>query len=266
MAKSNVTTVPASDPVAQEKWQEQNAIKTLADRMGANPNRVFLDSLRNVAFRSPEVTNDQLMALIIVANQYKLNPFTKEIYAFPESEKRGGGIVPVVSIDGWLRIINEHPELDGLEYEDVMDDKGKPISGKCTIYRKDRKHPTVINEYFAEVKRGIDTWTQYPRRMLRWKTIIQCARVAFGFAGIYEPDEAERMINVTPPNTQAKTGAAGAAVLLANDPSRVLQTQPQVDPEKSAEDARDVEYEIRKARGEVSDVASDDNGQGDLPV
>ena len=33
--------------------------------------------------------DEQLVALMIVANQYKLNPFTKEIYAFPA--KGGGG-------------------------------------------------------------------------------------------------------------------------------------------------------------------------------
>ena len=45
----------------------------------------------------------------------QLNPFTKEIYAFPDS--KSGGIVPMVSIDGWCRIINEHPQLDGIGFE-----------------------------------------------------------------------------------------------------------------------------------------------------
>jgi hypothetical protein len=30
--------------------------------------------------------------------------------------------------------------------------------------------------------------------MLRHKTLIQCARLAFGFAGIFDQDEAERVI------------------------------------------------------------------------
>jgi hypothetical protein len=30
--------------------------------------------------------------------------------------------------------------------------------------------------------------------MLRHKALIQCARVAFGFSGIYDPDEAERIV------------------------------------------------------------------------
>ncbi len=34
----------------------------------------------------------------------------------------------------------------------------------------------------------------HPTRTLRHKTLIQCARLAFGFAGIFDQDEAERVI------------------------------------------------------------------------
>jgi phage recombination protein Bet len=118
-----------------------------------------------------------------VANEYNLNPFTREIYAFPA---KSGGIVPVVGIDGWLRIINEHPSFDGLDV--VISPDG--AEGTCTIYRKDRTHPTIITEYFGEVKRNTDNWEDMPKRMLRHKTIIQCARVAFSFSGIKDDDEA----------------------------------------------------------------------------
>lgn len=36
-----------------------------------------------------------------------------------------------------------------------------------------------------------------PKRMLRHKAMIQCARLAFGFAGIYDKDEAERIVENT---------------------------------------------------------------------
>ncbi|MGP1667495.1 MAG: hypothetical protein ACTS5I_16635, partial [Rhodanobacter sp.] len=36
-----------------------------------------------------------------------------------------------------------------------------------------------------------------PRRMLRHKAMIQCARLAFGFVGVYDPDEAERIQEAT---------------------------------------------------------------------
>ena len=146
-------------------------------------------TLKNTVFK--DANDDQLAALMIVANQYGLNPFTKEIYAFPS---KGGAITPVVSVDGWARIINDNPNCDGIQFE--QDD----VSATCKIYRKDRTHPTIVTEYLAECQGEIKDkygnlkpWGKYPKRMLRHKALIQCARIAFGFSGIYDEDEAKRI-------------------------------------------------------------------------
>jgi phage recombination protein Bet len=154
----------------------------------------MMATLKATAFKSDaEISNEQMMALLVVAEQHGLNPWTKEIYAYPDRK----GIVPVVGIDGWSRIINEHPQFDGMEYVFSKEDNAYT----CTIYRKDRKHPTSVTEYLSECKRDTGPWKSHPKRMLRHKATIQCARMAFGFAGIYDPDEAERIIDVTPPKT-----------------------------------------------------------------
>lgn len=127
--------------------------------------------------------DEQLVTLMIVANQYKLNPFTKEIYAFPSK----GGITPIVSVDGWARIINDNPLTDGIQFEQDAD------SCTCKIYRKDRTHPTIVTEYLDECQGTSEPWRKYPKRMLRHKALIQCARVSFGFSGIYDEDEAKRI-------------------------------------------------------------------------
>ena len=59
--------------------------------------------------------------------------------------------------------------------------------------RKDRSHPTIVTEYLAECKMTTEPWKKYPKRMLRHKAFIQCARMAFGFSGIYDEDEAHRI-------------------------------------------------------------------------
>src|SRR6185437_8589215 len=64
------------------------------------------------------------------------------------------------------------------------------------IYRKDRNHPTTVTEYMSECKRTSPAWQSHPKRMLRHKALIQCARLAFGFVGIFDQDEAERIIEV----------------------------------------------------------------------
>jgi phage recombination protein Bet len=152
-----------------------------------------------------EVSDEQLMALLIVADQYHLNPFTREIYAFPA---KGGGIVPVVAIDGWIRIINSHPQFDYMEQrEGPENEKGTPLWIETEIKRHDRSRPTLKKERYSECYRNTDPWNEMPTRMLGWKSMAQCARVAFGFAGIYDPDEAERIANaidVTPRQSNGK--------------------------------------------------------------
>jgi phage recombination protein Bet len=142
-------------------------------------------------------TNEQFAALMMVAKEYDLNPLTKEIYAFPA---KGGGIVPVVSIDGWLNLVNSHPACDGFEIEFHDDDKGQPVSCTCRMYRKDRNRPVTVTEYLSECIRNTEPW-KMKHRMLRHKAVIQAARSAFGFSGIYDEDEGAKiaeMRDITP--------------------------------------------------------------------
>lgn len=134
-------------------------------------------------------SNEQFAAFCMVCSKYDLNPITREIYAFAA---KGGGIQPIVSIDGWLKIINTHPQFDGMETVDNVEN-GSLVSVTARIHRKDRKHPTEVTEYMDECRRKTEPWDKWPARMLRHKAVIQCARYAFSFSGIMEPDEYERM-------------------------------------------------------------------------
>ncbi|MDQ0571520.1 phage recombination protein Bet [Variovorax paradoxus] len=158
----------------------------LAARLDIGDGSGMIDTLKATAFKG-QVTDQQMMALLIVANQYGLNPWTKEIYAFPD---KNNGIVPVVGVDGWSRIINSHAQFDGIDFEQ------DEASCTCTIHRKDRGHPIRVTEYMVECKRPVGPWQSHPYRMLRHKALIQCARLAFGFVGIFDQDEAERIIEV----------------------------------------------------------------------
>ena len=141
----------------------------------------LVQTLKATAFKV-NATDAQFNALMIVSTQYGLNPFTREIYAFPD---KNNGIVPVVGVDGWARIINSHPQFDGMEFTADAE------SCTCKIYRKDRNHPTTVTEYLEECKRNTQPWNSHPRRMLRHKAMIQAARLAFGFGGIFDEDEAQ---------------------------------------------------------------------------
>lgn len=146
-----------------------------------------------------QATREEFAAFLLVAREYKLNPLTREIYAFP---RKGGGIVPIVSVDGWVSLVNSHDACDGFEFDYDHDDKGALVSCTCRMYRKDRGRPVIITEYLSECRRDTDPW-KMQHRMLRHKAMIQAARYAFGFSGIYDEDEGAAiadMRDVTPPS------------------------------------------------------------------
>ena len=173
-------TMQNPQQTTQERYSMSTALVSLTNQLAARfslgDGSDLMQTLRQTAFKG-QVSESQMTALLIVANQYGLNPWTKEIYAFPD---RNNGIVPVVGVDGWSRIINSDGNFDE--------------SCTCKIYRKDRSRPVAVTEYMSECRRdGVGPWKSHPKRMLRHKAMIQCARLAFGFAGIYDQDEAERI-------------------------------------------------------------------------
>jgi phage recombination protein Bet len=177
-----------STSVAQVNSTTPSLLSRMAHKFNVEPGRM-LATLKATAFKG-EVSNEQMVALLIVADQYGLNPWTKEVYAFPDK----GGIVPVVGVDGWARIINSNPNFDGMEFIDGETVGGAPEWIECVIYRKDRTRAVRVRERMKECRRETQPWKSHPSRMLRHKAMIQCARLAFGFAGIYDEDEAQRII------------------------------------------------------------------------
>jgi hypothetical protein len=105
----------------------------------------------------------------------------------------------------------------------ITPEGGKPCPEwlECVLFRKDRTHPVTIREYLDEVYRepfkgnrdgksftAAGPWQSHTKRMLRHKATIQAARMAFGFIGIYDADEAERILE-----GQAEIMAAGTEVV-----------------------------------------------------
>jgi hypothetical protein len=111
----------------------------------------FERTLRATVFPA-EASKEQFAAFLLVAREYQLNPLTKQIYAFPD--KKTGGVIPIVPIDGWMKIVNDHPEFDGMEFVDHEDDKGSIVAITCKMYRKDRGRPTDVTEYLNECARS----------------------------------------------------------------------------------------------------------------
>ena len=85
------------------------ALAIIAQRVAVAPAELQ-QTLMATAFKG--ATPAEFMMLVAVANKYDLDPFVREIYAFP---KKGGGIVPLVPIDGWLKLIRGKADYDGMD-------------------------------------------------------------------------------------------------------------------------------------------------------
>lgn len=228
---------------------KRSLIAKFAERFHVEPTRL-MGTLKATAFKSEKaVSDEQMMALLIVADQYSLNPFTKEIYAFPDK----GGIVPVVSVDGWSRIINENPMMDGVSFAYDYSEDGD-VACTCTIFRKDRTHPITVTEYMRECKRGTQPWNSHPRRMLRHKALIQCSRLAFGFAGIFDEDEAQRIVQMG----AADEVIPGPPSASAQRVAQVLKKAPMPAGDIVENEAHAVIFNLQKFAADITNCTSED--------
>jgi phage recombination protein Bet len=196
---TNLAQLPTATPPKRKLLQQ------LADKYGVEPD-IFERTVSAVAMPSPH-TREELISCLIVANELDLNPLIKEIHFM---RTKTGQIQPIVGVDGWVKKLNTHPQFNGMkfDYEWTETKAGKQLFAvTCTIYRKDRDHPTVVTEFMSECFRApapgkTNAWTTNPTRMLRHRSIVQGTRYAMGLAGVMDMDEFERwqeMRDITPP-------------------------------------------------------------------
>ena len=121
---------------------KKSPIEVMAERLSIDPTEMQSIIMETVMPAKQSVSNEQFVAFLAVANEYKLNPLSKEVDAFPSR----GGIQTIVSIDGWLKIINSHKAFNGMSFEFsdakvTIGGKKMPEWCKCVIHRKDRDLP-----------------------------------------------------------------------------------------------------------------------------
>ena len=176
------------------KPAETNIITKAVEKSGLSY-QSFVDTLTQTAFQGVKFWRDSdLERLLVAAHRYELDPLNREIMMFEVGPAEPPELLLVVGVDGWAKIMNAHPQFDGMAFIESQELIGEvPSWIECTIYRKDRKVALSIKEYFAEARNDQMVWITHPRRMLRHKALVQCARLSFGLAGIYEPDEAMRI-------------------------------------------------------------------------
>lgn len=231
--------VPAGQTVNQSA-----AVANLARLCDVSPAEV-VSVLTRMVMRDKEgvASGAEIVAFSMICAELRLNPLKREIFAI---RQKSGTFAPVVGVDGWLTILNRNPDFNGLDiaFRD-NEQTGKPQSCTVFIHHKKRDHPVVVTEYFDECRKNTEPWSQFPRRMLRHKAIAQACRVAFGFAGVVDSDEAETLqtIPATPAATAAlsPTGRLNARLAAARQqpaerpPIVDAEVQPDPEPEPTPE-------------------------------
>jgi hypothetical protein len=117
-----------------------------------------------------------LLTLLRIAREHTLDPLKEEVALALYDDCHWQAYI---TVEGYSKILNRHPAFDGITFTESAENReGIPIWMECAIYRKDRIQPTIVREYFEEVKGEQSVWQKIPRRMLRHRVMQQCTRIA----------------------------------------------------------------------------------------
>ena len=186
--------------ISGQNYQDHCVIERSIRRSGLSRDS-FVRILTQTSFSRVKFwTQTDLERLLVTAETLGLSPLSEDIYAAPPliaqeviinrstapedetSQPISSPLTLVLSLQGWVRLINAHPQFEGVSFNEPEIKAGHlPDWMECTIHRRDRKVPIQIKEYMSEVNLMSGAWITHPRRMLRHKCLVQCAKLAFGF-------------------------------------------------------------------------------------
>ena len=234
-------TMMAAPAVQGQGVFHRNALSALTEQLGMTDYNELAGILKNTIM--PKSSDEEMAAFALVCSTYKLNPLTREVYAFPT---KAGGIMPMIGIDGWLKIAHSHPDYAGMGWAEGAEDNDRWC--ECTVWLKSTpEHPVTIREYLSECRQASSpVWAQRPKRMLRHRATIQAIRYALGISGVSDADDwqeqgFEGSMHPSTPGGYAETGM--------RDVTRKVD-EPAFLPKPSAGDARSAGFKPNFLRKE----------------
>lgn len=231
-------------PTTTTTTPQKSSVQSLATTLNVDP--AELQQIIVNTIMPAGATAEEVGALMLLANTYKLNPLLKQIAVF---KTKNHGLMPMVMIDGWIKIMHDHPKFNGMEQVDSFDGDKSEWSVATKIYLKGIEHPISVKEYYDEcyvpqkVKENAQNfdaapWDKWPKRMLRHKSLIQGIRYALGIGGIYDQDELLRMDAI-----EAEVVPVNSYI---NGPQRVIPSYSDIE---AAVKAMGLTLELRKEYG-----------------
>lgn len=169
--------IPSSSHSSTRQTAMEILIAELAQALG-----IDMQELIDWGKDNPILT-EVLKTILLTAKRLKLNPLLGHIAWKRNTENQWEVYIPM---DGWIALIHREPSFQGISFNQSSEtENGVPIWMECSIYRSNLMHPITVREYYAELKTDHRMWAQMPRRMLRLKTLQQCARLAFGISMLH---------------------------------------------------------------------------------
>jgi len=176
------------------KREQASMMVSLSERWGIESDQL-IPVTKATIFKADagKVSDGELIAFLMVCDRYDLNPFMRQIHAYYDS--RRSSVVPIVGVDGWVDLVGREKRFEGMEFQEFSDEtSGKLLAYLCRIYIQGMRVPIEVTERLTECYRNTEPWNKMPHRMLRHKSLIQAARYAFGFSGIFDEDEGRDIV------------------------------------------------------------------------
>lgn len=159
----------------------------------------LLEYVRNHCFHElskPLVNSTHVLDLIRFVENHDLDLLSSHVTGVITN----ADLDVVLNIDGWVALVNNHKSFDGVEFEYseakvTVDVSGYTVTAHewidTIIYRKDRSKPIKAREFLTENVKDFAYWLNKTNRVLRHKSYVQCARLAFGLGELKDWDEVE---------------------------------------------------------------------------
>jgi phage recombination protein Bet len=168
---SNLPAVHAELPASQEQRE-----------VSRYDNAEIIATIKQTVAKG--ASDAQLRMFLEVCKCTGLDPFLKEIWYVAEK-----GII-MAGRDGYLRVANENPMFDGIETRvERNESTNTPIKAVCTVWRKDRTHPTICEAYFNEYKGSGPVWSKYPSAMIAKVAEVLALKRSFSINGVVSEEE-----------------------------------------------------------------------------
>lgn len=170
--------------------RRQGVCVSAAASLGVEPAKLY-ELLRNVWKTSKgqdPLTQQEMFVGISMIARFELDPIAREVYV----TRTKNGLVTIIGIDGWVKILDRTDHYDGFTVEINRNEAGVVDWIETKIYSTKRTHPSVYRAFASEYEKVSGFVAKdMPLHMLRTFSFRHAARLFVPLGGnVMTEDEA----------------------------------------------------------------------------